>query len=242
MCGRYSLTTPIEGVQRVFRFVERPNLPPRYNIAPTQEVPVVRLGEDGARHLVFLRWGLIPFWADDPAIGSRLINARAESAADKPAFRAAFARRRCLIAADGFYEWRKPARKGERKQPYRVTLGDGRPFAFAGLWERWGGREDEDAVESCTILTTEANALVRRLHDRMPVILPPEAFDAWLDPASGKDAARDLLGPYPADDMVATPVSPRVNNVANDEPAVIEPVGPPERLDAAAEDAQGRLL
>lgn len=228
MCGRYSITSPTEAIQRVFKIPERPNLPPRYNVAPTQEVPAVRLetGEDrdGGRHLAMLRWGLIPFWADDAGIGSRLINARGESAAEKPAFRAAFKRRRCLIVADGFYEWQKPKQKAGRKQPYRIALQDGAPFGFAGLWERWTDPQDGSPVESCTILTTEANALCRPLHDRMPVILHPDGFDTWLDPAVAAADAKALLQPYPSDAMTAYPVSPKVNNVANDDPEVIAPL------------------
>jgi putative SOS response-associated peptidase YedK len=226
MCGRYSLTTPVEGVRQVFGFLERPNLAARYNIAPTQEVPAVRLepatpgGADG-RHLVMLRWGLIPVWAKDKAIGSRMINARAETVAEKPSFRTAFAKRRCLIVADGFYEWRTEA---GAKQPYRAAMVDGRPFAFAGLWEHWTDTSDGSRVESCTIVTTEANELLKPIHPRMPVIVVPADFDAWLDVALAPDAARALLRPYPAELMTVYPVSPRVNSVANDDAALIEPL------------------
>lgn len=224
MCGRYSITTPLEAVQRLFKVAERPNMPARYNVAPTQDVPAVRLGGDGARHLVSLRWGLIPFWAKEAAIGQRMINARSESAPTKPAFRAAFRRRRCLVVADGFYEWRKPAGKGEAKQPYRVTLKDGGPFAFAGLWEHWRDPQDGTEIESCTILTTDANGVVAPLHDRMPVIVDPADYDTWLDTGGEPDAAAALLKPYPGDAMRAYPVSRRVNNVANDGPDLIEPL------------------
>src|SRR5262245_35107324 len=175
MCGRFTLATSRAQLADLFRLAGGPELPLRYNIAPTQPVPVVRAAGDG-RALALARWGLIPRWATDPAIGNRLINARSETVAEKPSFRDAFRKRRCLIPATGFYEWAKTA---GGKQPYHFRLLDGRPFAFAGLWERWdrGG----EPVESCTILTTAANAVVRPVHERMPVILPAEAFAAWLD-------------------------------------------------------------
>jgi len=224
MCGRYSITQPVEAIQRVFHVGERPNLPPRYNVAPTQDVPAVRRGEDGERHLALLRWGLIPFWADDASIGSRMINARAESAAEKNAFRTAFRRRRCLIVADGFYEWQKPATKGGRKQPYRVTLTDGGLFAFAGLWESWREPASGETVESCAILTTDANEDLAQIHERMPVILDPAGYETWLDPDADPVDAQALLGPYPSERLTAYPVPTRVNAVANDDPAVIEPL------------------
>ena len=220
------MTTPVEGVRQVFGFLERPNLAARYNIAPTQEVPAVRLepaapGGAAGRHLVLLRWGLIPAWAKDKAIGARMINARAETVAEKPSFRAAFAKRRCLIVADGFYEWRKEA---GAKQPYRAAMADGRPFAFAGLWEQWTDKSDGARVESCTIVTTEANELLKPIHPRMPVIVDPGDFDAWLDVTVALDAVQALLRPYPAELMTVYPVSPRVNSVANDDAALIEPL------------------
>jgi putative SOS response-associated peptidase YedK len=174
MCGRYSLTSPVEAVRKVFGFAARPNLAPRANIAPSQEVAAVRLGpgesgdvgqEHGGRCFVWLRWGLIPAWAKDPAIGNRMINARAETLAEKPAFRSAFRKRRCLILADGFYEWKS---ESGRKQPYRITLTGGGPFALAGLWERWTDPQGAGTIESCTIITTEANARLREIHHRMP--------------------------------------------------------------------------
>ena len=250
MCGRYSLTTPVEALRRLFDFPEQPNLAPRYNIAPTQQVAAVRLapppavdaGEGGAeaahetgRHLAMLRWGLIPSWAKDAAIGSRMINARAETLAGKPAFRAAFRKRRCLLAADGFYEWRKGA-EGP-KQPYRIALEDGGPFAFAGLWERWRDPREGAWVETCTIVTTDANALLRPIHHRMPVILDPADHAAWLDPATAPEAAQELLGPYAGAGLVAYPVSLRVNKVANDDPAVIVPLA-----DDDAGESQPRLI
>jgi putative SOS response-associated peptidase YedK len=159
MCGRYSLITPVEGMRRVFGFLEQPNLAPRYNIAPSQEIAAVRLGADGMRHFAWLRWGLIPSWAKEARIGYRTINARAETVAEKPAFRAAFRKRRCLVLADGFYEWQK--RKEGAKQPYRITLADGGPFGFAGLWETWHDPESGERIESATIIVTEANDRVR---------------------------------------------------------------------------------
>jgi putative SOS response-associated peptidase YedK len=237
MCGRYSLTTPVEALRRVFGFPEQPNLAPGYNIAPTQQVAALRLGEEGERHFVRLRWGLVPAWAKDLSIGARMINARAESAADKPAFRAAFRSRRCLVLADGFYEWQK--RDEGPKQPYRVTLKDGCPFGFAGLWERWTDKGAGETVETCTILTTEANALLAPIHHRMPVIVAPEDADAWLDAARPPEAAQALLAPAPAEVLIAYPVSTRVNKVANDDPGVIEPL---EKEPGEPPEAQGRLL
>lgn len=239
MCGRYSLTTPLEGLRDLFQFSERPNLAPRYNIAPTQQVAAVRLGgEPAERHFVWFKWGLIPSWAKDPAIGSRMINARAETLAEKPAFRSAFKRRRCLIAADGFYEWQ--ARGKGPKQPYHIGLkGDG-PFAFAGLWEAWRSQESEERVESCTIVTTDANTLLKPIHHRMPVIVAPEDYDLWLDADAPAEEALALLRPYPDDAMAFHPISTRVNKVANDDPAVIEPIALDS--DRSNEASQGQLL
>ena len=228
MCGRYSLTTPAEAMQRLFSFLgPLPNLPARYNIAPTQMAPVVRAraAQPGTRELVSLRWGLVPFWAKDATIGSRLINARAEGLAEKPSFRAAVRTRRCLVPADGFYEWQAAA-KGKR--PYRIGLAGGTPeamppFAFAGLYERWTKAADGVPLETFTIVTTEANALLRPIHERMPVILPPADHAAWLDPATPLEAAMALLRPYPAEAMLAYPISTRVNSVRFDDAACIAP-------------------
>ncbi|MEP0772867.1 MAG: SOS response-associated peptidase [Acidobacteriota bacterium] len=221
MCGRFSFASPPEVVAEVFGLDEVPALEPRHNVAPTQPVAAVRR-EDGRRRLVFLRWGLIPAWAKDPAMGNRLINARAETVMERPAFRSAFRARRCLVLADGFYEW---ARHGGAKQPYFITFKDRRPFALAGLWERWAGTGQ--SVESCAILTTAPNEVVAPLHDRMPVILPPPAFDLWLDPAVGQpERLRQLLRPHPAAGMVAWPVSPRVNSPRVDDPSCREPLTP----------------
>ncbi len=251
MCGRYSLTTPMEAVRQLFDFPERPNLALRVNIAPSQEVAAVRLGQEGTatRHFVALRWGLIPSWAKEPGIGNRMINARAETIAEKPAFRAAFRRRRCLIPADGFYEWK--TERG-RKQPYRIALESGAPFAFAGLWERWEGSGGDGApgigaIESCTIVTTEANERLRAIHHRMPVILAPEAYDLWLDPDAPGAQAQALLGPAPSEWFTAYRVSPKINSPANDDPALIEPLGEAAGAAGADEapeppDPQPRLL
>ena len=223
MCGRYSITTPVEALARLFRSKGPAlNLPPRYNVAPTQQVPIVRReheGLTGERELAQVRWGLIPFWARTAPIGAKMINARAEGIDEKAAFRAALKMRRCLVPADGFYEWQ--AMRG-RKVPWHITSKDGKPFAFAGLWERWEKAPDGVPVESCTIITTSANHLVRPLHDRMPVILAPDDHAAWL----GEDPVRDvaeLLRPYPSEAMRAYRVITAVNSVRNDGPKCIEP-------------------
>lgn len=222
MCGRFTLTTPIETLVETFQLSSVPeDSAPRYNIAPTQSVAAVLTDEEEHRHLAWLRWGLIPAWAKDPSIGNRMINARAETMAEKPAFRVALQRRRCLVLADGFYEWQ---RVEGGKQPIYIRMADGRPFAFAGLWERWRA-SDGSSLDSCTILTTGPNELVRPIHDRMPVILPPEAYDLWLDPTvRSAEPLLPLLRPYRAGVMTAFPVSPLVNNPANDDPRCIEPL------------------
>ncbi|MBI3462160.1 MAG: SOS response-associated peptidase [Planctomycetes bacterium] len=184
MCGRFTLRTSARDVAEEFGLIEVPDLFPRYNIAPTQPVPVVRK----PRQLDFLRWGLIPPWADDPKIGSRMINARAETVATTPAFRRAFQTRRCLVIADGFYEW-------QNRVPFLIHRRDHRPFAFAGLWDRWKG------IDSCTIITTDPNDLIRPLHDRMPVILAPEDYDRWLATPD-----QSLLRTYGADDLAFEPL------------------------------------
>ncbi len=220
MCGRYTLRTPVETLAEEFGITgPLPEVQPRYNVAPTQEVVAV-LTEDDERHLEMLRWGLIPSWADDPAIGNRMINARSETAAQKPSFRSAFRKRRCLILADGFYEWQKT---GNGKQPYYIHMEDGSLFAFAGLWEVWSG--DGEEIRSCTILTTSANEMVGKIHHRMPVILPPENYELWLDPDMGEaEPLLDLLRPYPDDVMVAYPVSRLVNSPSNDDERCVESV------------------
>jgi putative SOS response-associated peptidase YedK len=204
MCGRFSLRTSGKAVADFFGLPEIPTLPARFNIAPTQPVPAVRVGpEHEGRGLALLRWGLIPAWAADLIIGNRMINARAETAATKPTFRKAFRQRRCLIVADGFYEWKK---FNGRKQPYYIRLQDGQPFAFAGLWERWN--RGDSPIDSCTILTTDANELVGSIHDRMPVILDPGDYDLWLDPdVQDPKRLEPLLVPYTSEAMAAWPVS-----------------------------------
>lgn len=221
MCGRYTLAKPAQELAQAFGVNEPDQLPLRFNIAPTQAVLVVRQLE-GGRSLDWLRWGLIPSWSKDPKSGPLLINARADTVAEKPAYRHAFKSQRCLLPADGFFEWLK---QGKQKQPVYFRMRDDSVFAFAGLWESWHA-PDGSLVESCALITTEPNAVVAPVHDRMPAILPREAYDLWLDP-SVKDAARlqPLLAPYPAQAMLSYPVTPAVNSVANDEAACIEPLG-----------------
>ena len=228
MCGRFVLSDPDAELAEQFNLPEIPDMAPRYNIAPTQPVAAMRVapaagsqGGAGVRELVLLHWGLIPFWAKEPGIGARMINARSETVAEKPAFRAAFKRRRCLVVADGFYEWRK--QKGP-SQPFFIHLRDGRPFAFAGLWEHWEGAEGS-VVESCTLLTTSPNELISPVHNRMPVILHPADYDLWLDTGI-QEAGRlkPLLVPFPSAEMEAYPVSRWVNKPQNDDPRCIEPL------------------
>jgi putative SOS response-associated peptidase YedK len=208
MCGRFAQKTPPKKLAQVFGVSEVPETEARYNIAPTQSVLGVRLTPDG-REMGYLKWGLVPSWAKDPSLGARLINARAETVEEKPSFREAFKLRRCLVPADGFYEW---ARTGGKKQPYFFRLKDERPFAFAGLWERWRG-QDGSTIDSCTILTTEANETVGPVHDRMPVILGPEDYDLWLDGDPRQQGLRrELLRPYPASEMLSHPVSTLINS------------------------------
>jgi len=224
MCGRFTLRASASVVAEQFAVFDTPPFGPRFNIAPTQPVAVVRLAPEqpeAERELVWLRWGLIPSWAKDPAVGNRMINARAETAAEKPAYRDAFRRRRCLVAADGFYEWQ---RSGRRKQPYFIHMRDDSPFALAGLWESWEG-PDHSRIESCTLLTTEPNSLVEPIHNRMPVILAPDDYHSWLDPAGQNlQQLMPLLRPYPGDTMTAHPVSNLVNSPAHEDPRCIEPL------------------
>jgi len=223
MCGRFASKLTWQqlnehyGIAAAEQTTARPDLKPLYNIAPTQSVPVVRLDREGGREIALLRWGLIPYWSKDAKIGVRTINARAETLATAPAFREAFRRRRCLVPASGFYEWKK---LGASKQPYFIALRDGSPITFAGLWERWG--KGESRIESFTIVTGEPNSLVATLHDRMPVILDPSDYDTWLKP--GETMPHAQLQPFPAQLMTAYPVSPRVNAVKNDDATLIEPV------------------
>ncbi|UCD75350.1 MAG: SOS response-associated peptidase [Phycisphaerales bacterium] len=226
MCGRYCLTTDAAILAEIFGLTpsDLPELAPRFNIAPTKHAPVVRAGEEAGRRMDLMHWGLIPFWAKDPTIGSRMINARSETAAEKPAYRNAIRRRRCLVPADGFYEWKKISPKS--KQPYFIHARDDRPLALAGLWDRWkdkAGGED-NVIESFTILTTQPNRLLKSVHDRMPVIIGPEGFDLWLsgeveDPAD----LQHLFQPVADDTLAMHPVSRHVNSPANDDAKCIEP-------------------
>ncbi len=222
MCGRFTLFDTAASLAEAFEVAEVPSLSPRYNIAPSQAVAAVRIPPSGgAREVVLLRWGLIPSWAKDPSFGDRMINARAETAAGKPAFRSAIRRRRCLVPASGFYEWK---RTNGRKQPYYIRRPDGKPFAFAGLWESWEG-PGQAAVESCTILTTSANELLLPIHDRMPVIVSPADYDLWLSPEvrDPEELAR-LFRPCPPEEVTAFPVGTAVNNPKTDSPQLIEPL------------------
>jgi len=220
MCGRYALTD-LKALLKENRFqleIFPPNLSPRYNIAPSQPVPAIL--NQAPRALQLLRWGLIPSWAKDPAIGYRMINARAETIADKPAFRRPLQRQRCLIPADGFFEWQ---RLGARKVPHWITLTSGEVFAFAGLWDSWTDPTTKTAVASCTIITTTPNELLASIHDRMPVILPRECEAMWLSEGLTPVQACALLKPYPATQMSASPVSTLVNSPTNDTPKVLTP-------------------
>ena len=219
MCGRFTLTADSKKIQEAFPYLNVPEgLQGRYNVAPTQPVAVVP--NDGKNQLDFYLWGLIPSWAKDPEIGSRMINARAETLADKPSFRTAFRRRRCLVLADGFYEWRaEPGSK--HKRPIYFRLKSGKVFGFAGLWENWHS-PDGSEILSCTIITTGPNDLVREVHNRMPAILPEEAYSMWLDPGEqDPQALYPLLQPYRASEMTAYPVSTMVNSPENESPELI---------------------
>lgn len=223
MCGRYTLAVlPAKAIEAFGLPAHVRFPPPRYNIAPTQVAPVIRRGAGGERTLDLLRWGLVPAWAKDLSVGSRMINARCETVNEKPSFRMAYKQRRCLVPSSGFYEWRKGP--GGKKQPYFIHPADDDCMAMAGLWERWGGSEQGGPVETFTILTTAANRAMAQLHDRMPVLVPPDAFDRWLDPAQD---ATDLLGPREEPVLTIYAVSPRVNSPAVDEPALIEPIPDP---------------
>jgi putative SOS response-associated peptidase YedK len=222
MCGRISLSVPAEEIEREF---DVPTLPldfrPRYNIAPSQPVLAVVADGSGGRRAEFFRWGLVPFWAKDPSIGNRMINARAETVAEKPAFRNALKRQRCLVPVNGFYEWQK---QDAGKVPLWIHLTSGSPFALAGLWEEWRPSTEAAPLRSCTILTTAATEFMRPIHDRMPVIVPRGARDAWLDPGTDAADLLPLLAPYTGSDLDAYPVSTMVNSPANDLPECLVPV------------------
>jgi len=220
MCGRFALKAPPRTIQEHFHLPETIELSPRFNIAPSQTIAVVRcLQGEKTRQLVMLRWGLIPPWAKDMKIGYKMINARSETLAQKPSFRAAFKKRRCLIVADGFYEWKHA---GRIKEPFYVQLENGAVFGFAGLWESWKS-PDGNIVESCTVITTSANELIRKIHDRMPVILLPADYETWLQDSTPEQRLQQLLAPYPAEVMEMYRVSSEVNSPKNDTPACIRP-------------------
>ena len=224
MCGRFIQATAGAVLAARFQLVTPPDLAPRYNVAPSQWIGAIRCAGDGRREWVTLRWGLVPAWALEPKTAYRTINARAETAAEKPAYRQAFRRRRCLIPADGFYEWQAV---GKGKQPYCIAPADGQPWAFAGLWERW--ERDGQALESATILVTQANALIAPIHDRMPVILDPADEARWLDPRLTDPAVlRPLLVPCPPERLRWWPVSPAVNRPGAEGPELLAPVTLPD--------------
>jgi putative SOS response-associated peptidase YedK len=227
MCGRYAITTAPEAIRQLFRYPELPNFPPRYNVAPTQPIPIVRIWE-GQRQFALMRWGLVPSWVKDPRNFSLLINARADTVNDKPAFKNAMKYRRCLIPADGFYEWK---RDGKVNRPYFIRLKEGAPFAFAGLWETWSGPNGEE-VDTAAIVTTDANEALHHIHHRMPVILPASAYDLWLD-CRNVDAltASALLVPAQSDLFEAFEISPAVNRADNDGPQLQQPYTAPDIAD-----------
>jgi len=222
MCGRYRLSRRKQVVEEYFDSVSDEDWSPRYNIAPTQPVPVIRQNPtEPVRELTLMRWGLIPSWTKGPTVGAGMINARAETASSKPAFRDALKIRRCLIPADGFYEWQRAAKA---KQPYCFEVNEGELFAFAGIWDRWRDANG-NALETCSILTTTPNAATSAVHERMPVILDPDTYDLWLDPGMRDvSVASDLLKPYDAQLMRCFPISTRINHVANDDEECSAPV------------------
>jgi putative SOS response-associated peptidase YedK len=233
VCGRYTLATVDPWDLRArFPVGEQVEIRQRFNVAPTDPVLAVTTSKEGEPRGELLRWGLVPFWADAPDKGAKMINARAESVAERPAFRTAFNSMRCLILADGFYEWRPGS--GGRKEAFHITRGDGGPFAFAGLWSIWHPKHDagaddspEDDVRSCAIVTTQANQTVAPLHDRMPVILPREAEELWLDRGAPPELLHSLLVPLPEEETVIKPVGPAVNDVRYDGPECLAPPPPP---------------
>jgi putative SOS response-associated peptidase YedK len=230
MCGRYVITSAPEAIRALFRYLEEPDFPPRYNIAPSQPVPVIRIGTD-ARSFALVRWGLIPSWVKDPRNFTLLINARGETVNEKPAFQNAMRRRRCLFPADGFYEWKM---EGPNRRPFFVRPRSGGPIAFAGLWETWMGPNGEE-IETACIVTTKANRVLAPIHDRMPVTIAPDAFDLWLDVARVDAAtAAALITPAPDNLFEAYEISTAVNRASNDSAALVEPVGSPAATVGAA--------
>lgn len=218
MCGRFAFYSPSEATAALFGASASVEVEPRYNIAPTQYIAAVRGDDADDRELVMLRWGLVPFWAKEPSIGNRMINARAETVAEKPSFRNAYRKRRCLILADGFYEWRKD---GERKTPYFISLADGSPFAFAGLWENWNSKESDESLQTTAIITTAANQFMSALHQRMPVVMLPAQAGRWL--GGDMDLLDEVTDNAPA--FRAWPVDRNVNNVRNEGAELIEAAG-----------------
>ena len=224
MCGRFTLTTPASQIGQMFLDLQVPEYVPRYNIAPTQDVWCVRENKEGDQEMVALRWGLVPVWAKDLKMGARMINARGETVAEKPSFRSAFKKRRCLVLADGFYEWKKEA---DGKQPYYITRADNEPFCMAGLWENWKDKNDPEAkwIQSCTVITTEANEIMTPLHHRMPVIFDSEQYATWLDTSfEDREALEATLVPYPSEELKVTPVSKFVNKATNESPECVVPL------------------
>jgi|SRR5215475_1006970 len=219
MCGRYAVTSAPEAIRTLFGYAEQPTFPPRYNVAPTQPIAIVRM-VDGRRQFALVRWGLLPSWVQDPKNFSLLINARGESVMDKPAFKAAMKYRRCLVPANGFYDWKAG---GTRRQPYYVRAKSGEPLAFVGLWETWIGPNGEE-LETAAIVTTRANRALADIHERMPVVVPPDAFDLWLNcSAVDAETAGTLIAPAPEDLLEAYEVSSAVNRTANDHAQLVEP-------------------
>jgi putative SOS response-associated peptidase YedK len=231
MCGRYLITSTPDAMRRLFRYPEQPNFPPRYNVAPTQPIPIVRLHE-GQRQFALVRWGLIPAWVKDPKTISLILQARSDSVVDKPSFRNAMKRRRCLIPADGFYEWNEATNP---HRPYVVRPKHAGPIAFAGLWEAWMGPNGEE-METAAVITTDANKTLHPIHHRMPAVIPPEAFDLWLD-CRNVDAltAAALLVPAPEDLFEAWEISRDVNRVTNDHPGLLQPVRTQRQASAPTE-------
>ena len=218
MCGRFAFYSPAEATASLFGVADVPALKPRYNVAPTQDIAAIRIGASESREIALLRWGLVPFWAKDPSIGNRMINSRSETVAEKPSFRAAYRKRRCLILADGFYEWHK---EGEAKTPYFISLASGNPFAFAGLWEDWHAKDSGESIQSTAIITTAANEFMSTLHHRMPVVLEKESADRWLN--GDGELLAEITEHIPT--FQAWPVDRRVNNARNEGGELVEPAG-----------------
>ncbi len=219
MCGRFAFYSPGEATAALFGVEAAPAVEQRYNIAPTQYIAAIRRGDEENNEMAMLRWGLVPSWAKDPSIGNRMINARAETLAEKPSFRTAYRKRRCLILADGFYEWHT---ENDVKIPYYISLASGNPFAFAGLWEHWQSKETDEKLQTTTIVTTAANDFLSQLHHRMPIVLESESANRWLDGDMG--LLDELTANAPA--LQAWPVDRVMNNARNEAPELINPVGP----------------